>query len=881
MCFVFVTHNHPLPTPPTYDTFFTMDRFPKPMPPRMSTLPGTPESTAAIEEHVRRMNKRYGRHSYSRGANGGAAATAAAPVAAGAAASAAAPFSAGAAASAAAPVAASAAVTAATASEPPQLHSALPGSQAIATHGRTAAGDHSWPLPSVSEPAHAVGAASGAGRVAPWVASPLPPVGAPWTPTQQEAAFCAPGRHSGVASYLAVPFQPSFDMEAQTAATAAAAAVIEGMPTSQHTSLAAPFPAPPAPRQRTTGGRARGGTKRSPVKAAASAVTAPRAKKQKTAAAKEAGGRHSDGSSGNDSSTEKPEEVAAWKLVSGQVAKAVRKSNKELWAALRKSTAQVEHLRDNTNRLEARVDGQGQCNERTAMAVASLRLVVQKGGGSSGSRKEGRHGSSTKDGSAKDGDGRRGGERDGSSGHDDKPVVVVGDANAVAMDLAPKNDMEAASLRRPIRAAVKRMIATTHNSRDVLMDAEMTTAAIHEQVMIKFDVDAEAANNYLMNRIYFSSSTVGADPIKKRPMSVINSTVPHCVAQVREFIVKPFFNVLGFQYNPMPMSKAKKWSANDCFLTSEKGEKAVVAAAKSLFLKVGGGDRIVKRKTAGSRCHVEMVVGHHALIASFARNEFEIALGRRSRRRGGNDTGAYMHWVEEFAASIKHLSKNHKDNKVHAGYLITDEIDPDIVTRTTAGRCVFTAPAAASLPASVRKMPNSASTTALPRKSTKTTTSASTNPPAPAHRDGAPSLIPGADHRPHANDVTDLATHDGAKGVVAADDDGSAIDGISVAPRTSRVVIDIDNNADYSAGAALIGVDEEDEDARSAKVGGSGAPIGEGTSDGQGGDSESSDGEDSEEGGRSSSSDSDDSSASASGSDGDRDCEDGSGAESG
>jgi len=671
-------------------------------------------------------------------------------------------------------------------------------------------------------------------------------------------------------------------MEAQMAATAAAAAVIDSVATSQQVSLAAPFPTPPAPRRRATGGRARGGSKRSPAKAASSAVAAPPAKKHKKVAAKVAGGRASTGSSGTESVAEKTEEEAAWKLVSGQVAQAVRKSNKELWAALRKCTAQVEHLRDNTNRLEARVDGQGQCNERTAMAVASLRLVVQKEGGMSGSGKEGHHGGSTKDGltrGGKGGDGRGSSEGDRSSGADIKPVIKAEDSNALAKTLAPKNDMEAASLRRPIRTAVKHMVATATNSRHVLMDSEMAITAIHEQVMKTFKMDAEAANSYLMNHIYFSSSTVGAEPNKKRPMSVINTTVPHCVAQVREFIVKPFFQVLGFPYNPMPVSKAKKWSANDCFITSEKGEKALVAAAKSLFLKVGGGDRIVKRKTAGSRGYIEMVVGHHALIASFARNEFQIALGMRSRRRGGNDTGAYMHWVDEFDASIKHLSKNHKDNKVHGGYRITDEIDPDIVMRTNTGRWVFTAPADVSLHASEGPTPKVTSTPARPRKSTKTTTSVSNNPraPAPAPRGGAPRLGARADNRPHANDVTEEALQDGVEeGGAAADDDGTATDGMSVAPRTGSVVIDVDDNADYSAGAALIGMDEEHEGGRSAKVGATGASMGEEMTDGEGSDGESSGGEATGEGSCSSSSDSGASIASPSSSDGESANEDGS-----
>jgi len=54
------------------------------------------------------------------------------------------------------------------------------------------------------------------------------------------------------------------------------------------------------------------------------------------------------------------------------------------------------------------------------------------------------------------------------------------------------------------------------------------------------------------------------------------------VAQVREFIVKPFFSVLGFAYNPMSLSNAKEWSVDSCVLTSKNGEKVGVAAAESL-----------------------------------------------------------------------------------------------------------------------------------------------------------------------------------------------------------------------------------------------------------------------------------------------------------
>jgi len=381
-------------------------------------------------------------------------------------------------------------------------------------------------------------------------------------------------------------------------------------------------------------------------------------------------------------------------------------------------------------------------------------------------------------------------------------------------------------------------VATTTISRDVLMDADTVTTVIHDEVVQALGVTPVDADSYLMNHIYFSSSTQGADPTKKRPMSVIMTTVPHSVAQIREFILKPFFNSLGFPYNPMPLAKAKKWASKDAFITSYKGEKALVAAAKNMFMKVGGGSRIVRDKAAGSRCHVDMVVGHHALIASFVRNEFEIALGNRSRRRGGNDTGAYMGWVDEFAASIKHLSKNHKDHKVYGGYRIIDVIDPDLVVRTGSGGWVFTAPASAPpstlVPAAAR-----------PASSTKRRAVESAHPPA----------VPST---PRTR--TPKSGEDDGVG-------GEDTDGMSVV-RPAGVVIVVDKDDDHRSGAALIGLAEE-----GASAGRPGRQSGVVMSDEwerdagetKGGGS---DGGESDVGGRTSSSDAHDSDATSDSSDG-------------
>jgi len=79
--------------------------------------------------------------------------------------------------------------------------------------------------------------------------------------------------------------------------------------------------------------------------------------------------------------------------VKEDVAKAVRDGNKALWAALKQSKEEIEHLKASTNPLEARVDAQGQGQERTAMAVASVRLAVKNVTDATGGRKDSGRGS--------------------------------------------------------------------------------------------------------------------------------------------------------------------------------------------------------------------------------------------------------------------------------------------------------------------------------------------------------------------------------------------------------------------------------------------------------------------------------------------------------
>jgi len=316
-------------------------------------------------------------------------------------------------------------------------------------------------------------------------------------------------------------------------------------------------------------------------------------KKKKTAAA--AAAATSSDKEASAAAAPSPEAVAAWKLVGGQVEKVVHAQNKALWISLKDSVEQLENLRADAVRLKARVDAQGQGNEREALAVGALRVAVNHGANA---------GSSCKDvtcGSCGSGDGGVGasgngglvaggtatgsvsGSSDGRRVKDVKPHVKYQAAKDAAVARAPENEDKASQFRRPIRAAVKKRIASANSSRDVLMDADTTTAVIGAEVVNALAVPAGVAHSYLMNPVFFPSSANGGQPTKNLPISVITSTIPHTIAQIREFVLKPYFNAVGFPHSPMPARKAKKYSKNDYFISSYKGETAMVAAAKNVF----------------------------------------------------------------------------------------------------------------------------------------------------------------------------------------------------------------------------------------------------------------------------------------------------------
>jgi len=106
------------------------------------------------------------------------------------------------------------------------------------------------------------------------------------------------------------------------------------------------------------------------------------------------------------------------------------------------------------------------------MAVGFVRVAVKNGIAAAGAHKDGGSSSGTKDSNA--------------FVKDEKPVINRDAAKAAAIALAPDNEVKAAQLRRPIRAAVKNLVATADMKRNFLMDSATCTVMINEEAIKAF-----------------------------------------------------------------------------------------------------------------------------------------------------------------------------------------------------------------------------------------------------------------------------------------------------------------------------------------------------------------------------------------------------------
>ena len=280
--------------------------------------------------------------------------------------------------------------------------------------------------------------------------------------------------------------------------------------------------------------------------------------------------------------------AAAVKKASAAMAQMLIDSLEPLCVEVIECAQQMERMRADLSRLAQKVDTQGVGHERTAKAVIDLR----------DSRKtESPRGAGSTEGSNKTA----------------ADIKAASEGDLVA--LAAKNNREVEVVRNEVRQVLETLAVMTETSNLVLADSGRYKATLHSTIARLRNISAEEAAEWAAGGQLLPTRIVNdknGTKTKVKNLSVpLGATAGYLVADLKKWTLAAYFEALGVDW-PSELAKdfAEMWLEDDEFLTSEKGQAAIIAAAKALFRRGGAASRIVKSRGAGGGEHVSMTVGH-------------------------------------------------------------------------------------------------------------------------------------------------------------------------------------------------------------------------------------------------------------------------------
>jgi len=311
------------------------------------------------------------------------------------------------------------------------------------------------------------------------------------------------------------------------------------------------------------------------------------------------------------------------KKASAAMAQMLIDSLEPLCVEVIEAAQQMERMQADLSRLPQKVDIQGVGHERTAKAFIDFRDSKKTASTSM---------ADTNDGSNKTA----------------LEIKTATDAELVAV--AAKNNREVKVVRKEVRRILETLAFNTNMSNLVLADAGRYKVTLHSTIARLRNVSAvEAAEWAAGGQLLPTRIVKEENGTKTKDVSVpLGATAGYLVADLKKWTLAAYFEVLEVEW-PSELDKgfAETWLEDDEFLTSDKGQAAIIAAVKALFRRGGAAPRIIKSRGTGGRKHVSMTVGHYMLIGSFVRHELMVAAGLHSRQRHGKSEGVFKHWVVE------------------------------------------------------------------------------------------------------------------------------------------------------------------------------------------------------------------------------------------
>jgi len=233
------------------------------------------------------------------------------------------------------------------------------------------------------------------------------------------------------------------------------------------------------------------------------------------------------------------------------------------------------------------------------------------------------------------------------------------------MDLAGFQMIE--RVRARLRKTLLDKFGFSNTSIDAIPDKDIFRGLIALDTQEELNVDEAAAQAWLTTPVATPSRGGGGTPLLMRPFVPLLRVRGHFLQAVKKRVIGTYFPAIDLVLAADKPVVANQWKADDKYMASAIGRKAIVAGASAVLVAVGAGSRIVQPTEVGEEAVVETTVAVVSLVATLVRAALDEAANVIATNTVGDNLLKQV--VAEQARCEEHWSV---DAEFHHGIRLVD-----------------------------------------------------------------------------------------------------------------------------------------------------------------------------------------------------------------
>lgn len=241
----------------------------------------------------------------------------------------------------------------------------------------------------------------------------------------------------------------------------------------------------------------------------------------------------------------------------------------------------------------------------------------------------------------------------------------VPDVKNEEVDLAGFQMIE--RVRARLRKTLFDKLGFSNTSIDAIPDKDTFRDLIALDTQEELNLDEAAAQAWLTTPVATPSRGGGGTPLLVRPFVPLLRVRGHFLQAVKKRVIGAYFSAIDLALAAVTPVVANQWKADDKYMVSAIGRKAIVAGASAVLVAVGAGSRIVQPTEVGDEVVVETTVAVVSLVATFVR----AALDEAANVIATNTVGDNL--LEKVAAEQARFEEHWiMDAEIHHGIRLVD-----------------------------------------------------------------------------------------------------------------------------------------------------------------------------------------------------------------